>query len=530
MHYTKHHVRLAAAGAAALLALSVAAAGAALAAAPTAGPPGSGSGCDTDWPAFQHDQSHTGAACGAISPANVSTMVPGWFVSTANAVTAEPAVVGGTAYVGDNGGTFYALSLARGAIDWTFNVDGTNPSTGRPWDSHSTSYGVITSSAAYTDQVRGHGPMVFFGGGGSVFALDARTGAVIWHTDLAPSDPTGPDEVESSPTVLPRLDGTGVVIVGLDTNESTTGVSGGVVALDASTGAPLWSYEPGTATTVAGLPTGAGNGCSDVWSSPAVDPAAPGGGLIALGTGNCPSGVADIQAISLRDGTLRWKFAEPAANHGGDDDFGSSPILTSVHGQPAVVEGGKSGWIYVLNEYTGAVINAAQVAQPGQTGNQLAGAIGGFIGSMALAPVGGDPVVFGNSAIPAPFTGNGISSSGATPDAGLLSDPTRASSLHAYDTATGQVLWQEPAQLAAYAPVTETGGVLFAPSTASFSIQAYSTGTGQPLWSFPLASSPSGGVAVSGSEIVFGTGTYEAPGTPVPPQATGIWMFHLASA
>lgn len=518
MHRSKHHIRLAA-GVAVTLTMGVIGAGGALAAGPSTASSAPGSGCSADWPGFQHDPAHTGAACGPISTANVSTLVPGWFFPTSNAITAEPAVVAGTAYVGDNGGTFYALSMASGARQWAFQVG--------PYDHHSTSYGVITSSATYTDEVRGHGPMVIFGGGGSVFALDAGTGALVWHTDLAPSDPTGPDEVESSPTVVPGPGGTGVVIVGLDTNESTSGVAGGVVALNASTGAPIWSFQPETGLATAGLPAKAGDGCSDVWSSPTVDVARD---LVMFGTGNCPTGQASIEAISLRTGALRWNFVEPAADHGGDDDFGSSPILTSVAGQPVVVEGGKSGWVYVLDERTGAVVNSAEVAEPGQTGDQLAGAIGGFIGAMALAPVGGHPVAFGDSAIPAPFTGDGISSSGVTPDTGLLADPTRVSSLHAYDTATGKVLWQEPTQLPAYAPVTETGGVLFAPSTTSFSIQAYSAATGQPLWSFPLGSSPSGGVAVSGSDIVFGSGTYQAPGTPVPPQVTGIWMFHLASA
>jgi outer membrane protein assembly factor BamB len=482
--------------------------------------------CDTSWPTFQHDQSRTGAACGGITTTNVATLVPGWFDPTPNAVTAEPAVVGATMYVGDNGGVFHALSASTGATRWTFDVT--------QYDHHATSYGVITSSATYSDQVAGHRPVVVFGGGGSVFALDASSGALVWHTDLAPSHPTGPDEVESSPVVVPDANGTGLVLVGLDTNESTQGISGGLVALNAQTGAPLWSYEPGTGTTNGGLPQGAGDGCSDIWSSPAVDPTALSTGMVFFGTGNCPDGQASIQAISLRGGKPLWSFPEPAANHGTDDDFGSSPVLgtinTATGPEPVVVEAGKSGWIYVLNEYTGAIVNSHEVAQPGQTGDNLAGAIGGFIGSIALAPVNRDPVAFGDSAIPAPFSGDGITSSSATPDTSLATDPTRISSLHAYDIATGKVLWQEPLQAPAYAPVTETGGVVFAPSTTSFSIQAFEADNGVPLWHFPLASSASGGVAISGSSIFFGTGTYESPGTPVPPQATGIWMFHPAGS
>ena len=494
----------------------------------TAGSSGSCSG--HDWATFQHDPSHTGAGCGSISASNVGTLVPGWFDPLPNAVTAEPAVVGNTVYVGDNGGIFHALDATTGKELWGFDVT--------KLDKHSTSYGVITSSAAYPDPIKGQ-PAVVFGGGGSVFALNAATGALLWQRDLASADATGPDEVESSPVVVRDANGTGVVLVGLDTNESTGGVSGGLVALNAETGSPLWTFYPGSGQAIDGGPSGTGNGCDDVWSSPAVDPNAPnpggqGKGLVFFGTGNCPDGHAAIEAISLSGGNRVWQFTEPAANHGTDDDFGSSPLLATVNGQPVVVEGGKSGWFYVLDEYSGAptgtLVNSYEVAQPGQTGDGLAGAIGGFIGSMALAPVNGDPVVFGNSAVPAPFAGDGITNSGATPDTSLATDPTRASSLHAYDIATGTVLWQDPLQGPSYAPVTEVGGVLFAPSTTGFSIQAVDASTGTPLWAFPLGASGSGGVAVSGSSIFFGTGTYESPQAQVPPQATGVWMFHLAGS
>ena len=478
---------------------------------------------DNGWTTFQHDQSHTGAAsCGAISTANVSTLVPGWFFQTSNAVTAEPAVAGNTVYVGDGGGVFHAIDAATGKQTWQFDVT--------KYDSHSTSYGVITSSATYTDAIAGQPPAVIFGGGGSVFALNAKTGFLLWQTDLAPLNKTGPDEVESSPVVVTHGNGTSVVIVGLDTNESTDGVSGGLVALNAETGTPLWSFEPATGH-IGGLPTGPGNGCNDVWSSPAVDPTRD---LVFITTGNCPDGHAALDAVTLSGGQLAWQFVEPPANHGTDDDFGSSPLLATLTTQngpvPVVVEGGKSGWIYVLNESSGHIVNSHEVAQPGQTGDALAGAIGGFIGSMALAPVNSDQVVFGNSAIPAPFSGEGITSSGVTPDTSLATDPTRASSLHAYDITTGKVLWQQPLSAPSYAPVTATGGVVFAPSTTGFSLAAYNAATGAPLWAFPLAASASSGVAVVGSSVFFGAGTYQSPQAQVPPQATGVWMFHLAGS
>ena len=501
------------------LLLPVLAGGAAGAISGPSAPTAAGACTDGSWVGFQHDQSHTGSGCAAINTANVSTLVPGWFVQTSNAVTAEPAVVGNTVYLGDNGGIFHAIDATTGAQKWTFDVT--------KLDHHATSNGVITSSAVYTDTI-GKSPAVIFGGGGSVFALDATSGKPLWQTDLAPgAHATGPDEVESSPVVVPHANGTGEVLVGLDTNESTDGISGGLVALNAQDGTPLWTFEPDPGAAVGGLPSAPGNGCNDVWSSPAVDPAA---GLVFFGTGNCPDGHGTIEAVSLTGGRPVWHFDEPASNRGTDDDFGSSPILATADGQPVVVEGGKSGWVYVLNELTGALVNSHEVAQPGQTGDALAGAIGGFIGAMALAPVNGDPVVFGNSAIPAPFAGEGITSSGVTPDTSLATDPTRASSLHAYDIATGKVLWQQPLEAPSYAPVTANGGVVFAPSTTGFSLEAYSAATGAPLWAFPLAASASSGVAVVGSSVFFGAGTYESPQAQAPPQLTGIWMFHLAGS
>ena len=520
-HLNRRAIIAAAAGGL-LLPLAVAGGARAIAGLPSSATGVSPTACaDSDWTTFQHDQSHTGVACSAVTTSNVQTLVPGWFLQTSNAVTAEPAVVGGTAYVGDNGGIFHAVDASTGKQKWAFDVT--------KFDRHSTSNGVITSSAAYTDAIPGRPPVVIFGGGGSVFALNASTGLPVWHTDLAPGDASGPDEVESSPVVVPRAGGTSVVLVGLDTNESTDGVSGGLVALNAEDGTALWTFEP-DGGHIGGLPTGQGNGCNDVWSSPAVDPNALNTGLVFFGTGNCPDGHASIEAISLAGGTPVWHFDEPAADHGTDDDFGSSPMVATDNGQPVVVEGGKSGWVYVLNELTGAVVNSAKVAQPGQTGDNLAGAIGGFIGAMALAPVGADTVAFGNTAIPAPFAGDGITSSGVTPDTSLATDPTRASSLHAYDISTGRVLWQEPLEAPSYAPVTESGGVLFAPSTTGFSLEAYDAANGAPLWAFPLAASASGGVAVVGSRVFFGAGTYESPQAQLPPQVTGIWMFHLAGS
>jgi polyvinyl alcohol dehydrogenase (cytochrome) len=468
--------------------------------------------CDRDWPTFQHDISRTGSAtCGGVAAATVSSLIPGWFFSTSGAVTAEPAVAAGSVYAGDSNGVMHAVDAATGAQRWSFDIT----SNAMHVDQHKGSFAGIVSSASVAS-VPSLGRTVFFGGGGTVYAVDATTGAPRWAVDVDPANPTSPAEVESSPLVWTRGDGTDVVFVGMDTNEAKGTIDGGVLALNARTGALLWKYDADSNTVVHDLTTGdhSGTACGDIWSSPALDPQR---GLLYFGGGNCnlPGG-GDTQrliAVHADGGAKAWEFFEPAANHGRDQDFGASPVLTDIRGTDVVVQAGKSGWVYVLDRDTGAVVRSVRAAQGAD--------YGGFIGSVTVAPgPNGDPVLFGNTAVPVPTSG--------TVDPTLSQDPERATSLHAVDLATGAVVWHTPAQSVSFAPTTSTGGVVFAPDTTELSINAYAAADGTPLWHLPVAAATAGGVAVVGDTIVFGTGTYFGP--PVPPQLTGIWSFRLAAA
>jgi hypothetical protein len=67
-----------------------------------------------DWPMYGHDIGHSFAAgpgCSTLTPRTALTLSPDWVFLTPDSVTASPTVAGGTAYVGDWGGTFYALPL-----------------------------------------------------------------------------------------------------------------------------------------------------------------------------------------------------------------------------------------------------------------------------------------------------------------------------------------------------------------------------------------------------------------------------------
>ncbi len=119
-------------------------------------------------------------------------------------------VADGVVYFGARDGVVYALDAASGTEIWRVP---TRPS----------SFGV-TSSPAVVDGV------VYFGSdSGQVMAVRATSGDVIWETDLSPVQ-----GIPSSPAV-----GDGKVFFG--TIGPSDSVPAGFFALDAATGAEVWS-------------------------------------------------------------------------------------------------------------------------------------------------------------------------------------------------------------------------------------------------------------------------------------------------
>ena len=472
-----------------------------------------GTPCTSDWPMFQHDPARSATAtCTQLTPVDAATLQPQWFLQTDGAVTAEPAIVWGHAFVGDGTGQMHAVDMTTGKASWTFDTT----KNARHVDRHDVSYGRITSSASAV-AVPSVGRTVFFGAGGTVYAVDANNGHARWAVDVDPAHPTSTAEVESSPVVWIRGHGHHpVVYVGMDTNEDPNSADGGVLALDARNGALLWKYDAEKDRVVHDLARRPhpDTACGDIWSSPALDAQRQ---MLFFGGGNCnlQSGkdTQRVWAIRATTGRRVWTFSEPPANHGQDDDFGASVVLTRVGGRDVAVQAGKSGWVYVLDRVSGRLVRSSHVAQ--------GASVGGFIGSVAVAtdPTSKHPVLYGDSAIPASSDGG----------ASTATNPERLTSLHAVDLVTGTVVWNEPAQSPSYAPVTVAGGIVFASDTTQFSVKAYDASNGAPVWQVPVAAATSGGVAIAGQRIVFGTGTYFDESSRMPPQVTGIWCFEALS-
>lgn len=431
-----------------------------------------------DWPTWGQGPARTfvDACPTAISPTSASKLKLRWFFNAGDVVTATPAVVGESVYVGDWAGTFYALRRADGTVRWKYSTK-----------VHPTTYsGQIVSSAAVAD-VAGE-QTVYFGGGKTLYALRARDGKLRWKHELGrPGDGNDPTEIESSPVVVD-----GMVIIGWDVHNSPEGEPAGVLALDAATGARRWVFDP---------EEGKPNGCGDVWSSPAVDTRA---GLVFAASANCPTSpkgwrryTEAIFALELRTGKPRWVF-QPHEPNNNDFDFAGAPnLFTGSDGAPLVGLGSKDGVYYAVSRTTGALVWKRKAVEPGLTRPGRNYSTGGFIGPTAL----GDGVIVGGTAI------------GGSPF------------LHGLDADTGTIAWQQPAAAATYGGAAIANGVVFIGAT-DFTFRALDLRTGTVLWSHEMKGAVSGGSAVVGDDVVTVAGIRE-PGLDQKSKTSGVYLFSL---
>jgi polyvinyl alcohol dehydrogenase (cytochrome) len=507
-----------------------------------------------DWRSFGHDLAHSfmqRPGCSPIDAGSVRRLALKWAVHTADSVTASPAVVDGTLYVGDWSGTFYAVDAETGAVRHTYRVA----------DDHAVAFGRIVSSASVVDlPTRGGATQraIVFGGGATLVALDPDLHELA-TIDLDPrtpadrlADAADPPtvEIESSPAIVQHGRGPATVYVGMDVHNGPDVGRTGLVSLSLAqgpTGAwsfqPLWKFDAEarqTYTGAAGLTanSGTGLGCGGVWSSPAVDRAA---GLVVFGSGSCsypeqtPAGWASAEtmyALDAATGALRW-FHQPATSPEEahlDDDFGASPNLYRVGGTLVAGEGRKDASYHARDAASGAERFTAQVGTPGNLTDDFA--VGGFLGTTAVwsDDSGVARAVIGATAIPFPTSPDQVD--GAT------------WAVRAIDPSDGHVLWVHRLAGPSYGHTTVVNGVALVPDTFTASVQALDAATGQLLWASPVGAPPASSVVPVGDSLYLGGGTretdaeFKAVGTqlqnafgPIGPHplspVSGIFAFHL---
>jgi glucose dehydrogenase len=337
----------------------------------------------------------------------------------------------------------------------------------------------------------------------TIYGLDANTGKVLWTTQPQPNDPLS--AIYGSATLVGND-----VAIGVASNDEAAGLPGfppgspqppptsrgSLVLLDPHNGHIIWqTYTISDADYAKGA-TGAA-----IWSTPAYDPAL---GLIYAGTGNNYSSpttnTSDAMiAFNAKTGAIVWvnqrtpnddwdfHFNSTAP----DADFGNSPhIYTLPDGETVVGSGQKSGFYWVFDAKTGAVVN---IQPNGKQGLQVVpgGVLGGLHETAAVDPKadmvfapGNHPIstqsVFGTGDLTA-ISGNGLN-----------------------------VLWQFATPSPDILGVAVANGVVYTEDLGG-TFYALDENTGKVLAQLYVGGGNSG-PSISGGQIFIGQGTFFGPG------------------
>jgi polyvinyl alcohol dehydrogenase (cytochrome) len=384
----------------------------------------------------------------------------------------SPTISGGRIYVGAADGAVYALDELTGCIHWTYRA----------------AEGVRSAILISND-----GQAAYFGDlQGNLYGVNATTGALQWKTrvdDHLYAEITGTPQLAGGRLYVPVSGGAEQVAAANPGFECCT-FRGSLAALDAKTGTVLWkTYSiadtpkaagENTAGTKAWGPSGAA-----LWSSPTLDLQRK---AIYAATGvnysDPPTGTSDaVLAFDVDSGRLLWsrqllpadvfnfgcttdKRANCPAKPGKDADIGAPPVLRILGGgRRVLVVGAKSGVVYGLDpDHEGSVLWQTRLASGGPQGGVMwGGAADDRVAYFALSDW--DPGK--------PEAGGGVA---------------------AIEIGTGKKLWSvaapKPACLgtpgcsaAQPAPVTLIPGVLFAGSLDGH-LRAYDIKNGATIWDF----------------------------------------------
>jgi len=369
-------------------------------------PSGAGAGADKaehvngdDWPVTGGDAGKSyHSRLVDIAPANVTTLGLAWSaeLGTNRVLEATPVVIGGVMYTSGVAGRAYAFDAATGKQLWRFEprVDMQVNRT-------------VCCDMANRGVAVARGKVFVSALDGWMYALDARTGEVVWKTDAVVDRQRG-----YSSTGAPEVAGD-VVVIGNAGAEYD--VRGYVSAFDLDTGELKWRFwvvprdprlgpqdhpdlERAIATWDPDSRWDVGGGGAP-WDAISYDAET---GLVLIGTGNggpyhtikrSPKGgdqlyLASIVALDAKSGRLRW-FYQETPNDNWDFTSTQPMILThlTIDGErrPVVIHAPKNGFLYVLDRRDGELLRANAIVR-----TNWATAVNATTGRPAMNPEASD--------------------------------------------------------------------------------------------------------------------------------------------
>jgi alcohol dehydrogenase (cytochrome c) len=449
----------------------------------------------------------------SIDSANVATLGVAWCVpipassAGTDGYATTPVVVNGVVYTQDLKSNVMAITLATGRVLWTHTYDSPN---GGP------------------DGVNVVGGVVYTATNHAAVALSAATGKQLWSRTLIRNDHEG---ISMAPGYNNGTIYVSTVPVNPTVGEYLPGGKGTLWALNARTGTPRWSWdEVQNLWGNPGLNSGGG-----LWYPPSFDSA----GNIYLGVAN-PGPIAsdgwprgypwgtsrpgpDLYTDSVvklsPQGKVLWYY-QLTPHDLFDWDLQDSPVLTTAHGQPVVIDGGKAGIVIELNANTGKVLWKRPVGvHTGHDNDGLAtehstptshiplpaaftlepGPFGGVLTPLAT---NGATTFAAVNDLAVPLTEKGLGESGTAFYASLEKAPGE---MVAVDQNTGKLDWDTKLPSLPLGAAAVTNNVVVT-TTFNGHLYAFNANTGKILLNTALSASTNSQVTIDGDYVIVGAG------------------------
>jgi outer membrane protein assembly factor BamB len=449
-----------------------------------------------DWPVFNGDITGKRVATSTITSENVNTLGVAWTYATPEvgafgAWTSSPIIQGDVVYLQDLSQNVHALDRETGEVLWVTKYS--SPSVGP--GGIAVAYGMVFGATGY---------------GGEAYALDATTGEEVWKVKLTVNQ-------------RERVDGTASVYdntVYFSTDPDYSGGSRGILyALDCKTGAVLWYWDTNADNLWDAPRINAGGG---LWYPVSFDEDGnlyfgignpsplPGSPEYPNATSRPGPNLYSSSMVSLdaETGAVRWYYQD-APHDLFDLDFQLSPIIGTITdgGQetPVAIGAGKTGHIVAVNREDGRVVWKRTVGQhsndtlqevpEGEVIDVLPGALGGVETSMALD---GDTLYAAVVNQPGKYTNNAWGFGG-------LDYGQATGELYALNANDGSIIWNIQLDQMPLASATVANDLVFS-GDLSGRLFAYDTSTGDQVWSFQTAAGLNAPIAIAGDMVIIPSG------------------------
>lgn len=266
----------------------------------------------TTWPTFLANNARTSynGAETAINPTTAPNLTLLWkhqLKGFTDKITTQPIIANGMVYWGSWDGLEHASRLSDGKDVWTANL-------GQTHDCRTGNLGVLSTATIATATINGTQTTVDFVGGGdnNLYALDANTGTVLWHTTLG----APPISFLYSPPAVYN----GSVYIGVSGNDDCARTQGQMVQVDASTGAIQNTFDV--------VPTGCVG--ASVWTAPTINEST---GILYFSTSEkatcsqTETMATSLIALNAANLSFVGSWQIPKKEQIADGDFGASPML-----------------------------------------------------------------------------------------------------------------------------------------------------------------------------------------------------------